>query len=306
MKQKSHAHIVESLNNEQMARCLESVAELLEGQQANQYRVNAYRTAAVTLRNIDEPAGDILEREGLEGLILLPGIGESIAHSIEQMVRTGRLNLLERLRGETEPEQILATVPGIGPELALRVHEQIGVETLLDLEAAAYDGRLAMVPGFGQKRLRGVRESLAGRLHRPRPRPQGHRQLPRNQPPVAEILDVDREYREKAKSRHLPRIAPRRFNPTGEAWLPILHTERGETHYTALFSNTARAHELNMIKDWVVIYRDDKDGNGQWTVVTSRFGPLRGKRIIRGREVECGQYYDQLPVEKGEKQLFLL
>ena len=47
---------------------------------------------------------------------------------------------------------------------------------------------------------------------------------------------------------------------------------------------SVRAHQLDMIRDWVVIYRDDQDGSGQWTVVTSQFGPLRGKRIVRGRE----------------------
>jgi putative hydrolase len=64
-------------------------------------------------------------------------------------------------------------------------------------------------------------------------------------------------------------------------------------HYTALYSNTARAHELDMIHDWVVIYRDDQDGDGQWTVITSQFGPLRGKRIVRGREDECRHYYEE-------------
>lgn len=303
MSQNSHAPTLESLSNEQMARCLQLVADLLEGQHANPYRVQAYRTAAVTLRNLDEPAGDILEREGLDGLILLPGIGESIARSIEQMVRSGQLNLLDRLRGETEPERVIATVPGIGHELAVRIHEQLGIETLLDLEAAAYDGRLAQVPGFGQRRVLGVRESLAGRLHRPRP--QRRRRPPANEPPVAELIDVDQEYCQKVRADQLPRIAPRRFNPTGEAWLPILHTQRGEVHYTALFSNTAHAHELNMIHDWVVIYRDDQDGNGQWTVVTSQFGPMRGKRIVRGREDECRAYYKQLLPNEAASQLAL-
>lgn len=66
---------------------------------------------------------------------------------------------------------------------------------------------------------------------------------------------------------------------------------RGDRHYTALFSNTARAHEVQMTKDWVVIYRDDKGGDGRWTVVTSRFGPLKGRRIVRSREQKCGEFY---------------
>ena len=298
---------METITNEQMARRLETVADLLEAQQANPFRVQAYRIAAVTLRNLDEPASAILERDGLEGLIFLPGIGQSIARAIEQMVRTGQLSRLEQLRGEVAPEAVLTTVPGIGPELAHRIHERIGVESLLDLESAVYDGRLAQVPGFGQKRLRGVRESLAGRLHRPRPQPQRPSHVTTNPPAVQDLLDVDQEYRRKAQADKLPKIAPRRFNPTGQAWLPILHTQRGQMHYTALYSNTAHAHELDMIHDWVVIYRDDQDGDGQWTVITSQYGPLRGKRIVRGREEECRHHYAQLmPQPKIEKQLALL
>ncbi len=81
-------------------------------------------------------------------------------------------------------------------------------------------------------------------------------------------------------------IAPRRFNPAKKAWLPILHTQRGERHYTALFSNTAHAHESGKTNDWVVIYYDGSQGERQCTVITSLFGPLKGKRIVRGREEE--------------------
>ncbi|GIV77564.1 MAG: DNA polymerase III [Litorilinea sp.] len=281
-------------SNREIASRLEEIAQLLDAQQANPFRVRAYYNAAETIRGLNRPIHQLLEEEGLEGLERLPTIGKSLARSIEQLIHTGTTPLLERLRGDIRPERVLTTVPGIGPILASRIHEELGIETLGDLLAAAYDGRLEQVPGFGPRRLRAVRESLAGRLHR-RPRqeapqissPPGESE----EPPVAELLDIDREYREKAQANRLPTIAPRRFNPTGEAWLPILHTQRGEHHYTALFSNTARAHELGMTRDWVVIYRDDRRGNGQWTVVTARFGPLRGKRIVRGREAECRAYY---------------
>ncbi|NIW87025.1 MAG: DNA-binding protein, partial [Gammaproteobacteria bacterium] len=83
-------------------------------------------------------------------------------------------------------------------------------------------------------------------------------------------------------------IAPLRFNPTNEAWLPILHTTRDHWHFTVLFSNTARAHELDRTRDWVVIYYyDDHHQEGQHTVVTETRGPLAGKRVVRGRESEC-------------------
>lgn len=276
-------------SNAQIAQQLDAIAKLLEAQDANPYRVRAYRAGAQTLRELQRPAADMLEAEGVAGLQRLPAIGASLARSIEQLLDTGTINLLEHLRSGTDPERVLAIVSGIGPELAARIHEQLGTETLAGLEAAAYDGRLAQVPGVGTKRLRGVAEALAGRFRRPQVPEAARRQT--NPPPIAELLDVDHEYRCKAKAGKLPRIAPRRFNPTGERWLPVLHTERGSAHYTALFSNTARAHEGGALKDWVVIYRDDRDGAGQWTLVTALIGSMKGKRIVRGREAECEAYY---------------
>jgi DNA polymerase (family X) len=109
---------------------------------------------------------------------------------------------------------------------------------------------------------------------------------------VAEILDVDRQYRDEAAAGALPRIAPRRFNPEHEAWLPVLHTHRGNRDFTALYSNTARAHEFGRNQDWVVLYFDgDQAAERRCTVITAQHGPLRGRRIIRGRESECASHY---------------
>lgn len=76
----------------------------------------------------------------------------------------------------------------------------------------------------------------------------------------------------------------------------MLHTIRGQRHYTALFSNTARAHEQQKTRDWVVLYYDGRDGEPRCTVVTSEFGRLKGRRILRGREDECEELYR----ERGE------
>jgi putative hydrolase len=70
-----------------------------------------------------------------------------------------------------------------------------------------------------------------------------------------------------------------------------MHTQRGTRHYTVLYSNTARAHELGMTHDWVVLYCDTGFGERQFTAITSQYGGLQGKRIIRGREAECKRYY---------------
>ena len=107
-------------------------------------------------------------------------------------------------------------------------------------------------------------------------------------PSVKTLLKVDEAYREGAAANTLPRIAPKRFNPEGRAWLPIMHTDRDDWHFTALFSNTARAHDLGRTHDWVVLYYYDGDHReGQCTVVTETRGPLMGQRVVRGREAEC-------------------
>lgn len=266
---------------------LDDAAALLSQQGANPFRVRAYRRGASTLRRLLEPVSSILAAEGIEGLEKLPGIGTSLARAIRDIVRLGYFPMLERLRGDADPVRLLASVPGIGPRLAARLHEELGLETLENLEAAAHDGRLEDIAGFGEKRLAGVRDVLAHRLARVR-RPS---ERAREQPSVAELLDLDREYREAVAAGRLPRITPRRLNPERRQWLPILHTSRGNRHYTALFSNTARAHRLGRTSDWVVIYCDHESLDGQWTVVTAGDGPMQGRRIVRGREDECARHY---------------
>ena len=111
-------------------------------------------------------------------------------------------------------------------------------------------------------------------------------------PGVDILLALDREYREKARAGTLPMIAPRRLNPEGKPWLPVLHSRYGPWHFTALFSNTERAHLLHRVYDWVVIIYEDGEGtSGQATVVTERRGALTGERVVRGREPECARYY---------------
>lgn len=274
--------------NTNIAARLEEVADLLATQHANPYRVEAYRHAAVLLRQLDCPVSDIVSAQGIEGLKALPGIGESLARSIHQMVTTGRLPMLERLRGESDPVEMLESVPGIGRVFAQQLYYELGIETLEELEAAAYDGRLAELAGMGTKRIAGIRDSLASRLGRIKDR-FGTGGLA--QPAVAEILDVDREYRTRAAQGELQMIAPRRFNPAHEAWLPVLHTVRGARHYTALFSNTAHAHQVGKTHDWVVIYYDGGSSERQCTVITAERGTMKSRRIVRGREAECSVWY---------------
>ncbi len=284
--------VVPEISNGAVAARLDETAELLARQGANEFRVRAYRRGAETLRAMTPPVAKVYLEGGERGLTRLPGVGDSLAAAIAQVLTTGKMTLLERLRRDQTPARIFTTVADIGPTLADRIHQELGIGTLTELEAASWDGRLARVPGMGPKRVRAVRESLAGRFHKA---PRGLRPAKPvavgPQPSVGELLEIDDEYRRLAERDRLVRVAPRRFNPEGKAWLPILHADRGERRYTAMFSNTGRAHELDATHDWVVIVCDRPAHGGQWTVITSRLGRLKGRRVVRGRETECVQWY---------------
>lgn len=280
-----------SPSNAEIADALERIADLLETQDADGYRVRAYRNGAQRVRATPEPMATLYARGGVAALDALPDIGKTLASLIAELVRTGRSSVLERLAGQVSPEDRFTTVAGIGEELAKRVHAELHIESLEQLEMAAHDGRLAKVAGFGARRVRAVQQSLAGILGREAARrAKGgarHAESPEGRPDVATLLDVDREYRRKAEAGALRTIAPRRFNPDQKSWLPVLHTERPSWSFTALFSNTARAHELGTTGDWVVIYFERDGHEGQCTVVTERTGPRAGQRVVRGREDEA-------------------
>lgn len=286
--------------NDTVGTALDEVARLLQRQSDNPFRIAAYRRAANQVRRMRRPVYELYQESGIEALRDLPGVGESLARSIAELLETGRLELLDRLRERSQGEKLLATLPGVGAQLAQRIRDTANVATLEELEAAAYDGRLRRVPGLGRKRLRAIRESLAARLQRmPDKRLRAAPLADPDQPPVSELLEIDDEYRRLAERHRLPRTAPRQFNPTGAAWLPVWHAERGGRRYTVLFSNTARAHEAEAIHDWVVIYRDDAAGSGQWTIITAELGPLHGRRIVRGREDECRDYYREKAAQRS-------
>ena len=286
------------VTNDDVARTLDRVAELLELEGANPFRVHAYRRTADRVRELAEPVTAALAREGPRSL----GVGPSMGALLEELTSTGRLQMLERLEAELPPVERLSRLAGLGPALAKRVHDTLHVETLEDLEVAAHDGSLAKVPGFGARRTELIRQQLDGLLGRrrrgrrpsapdpgtaPPDRPNQHPW----RPPVAQLLEIDAEYLAKAQQGALVKLAPRRFNPGHEAWLPVMHLTRDGVRFTALFSNTARAHHLNATHDWVVIYWGHDHQESQCTVVTELKGPLAGKRVVRGREAECARHY---------------
>ena len=280
---------------EEIATLLERIRQLLETNETNPYRVRAYFSAAATVRGEDKPVAELANDHA--ALTRLPGIGDSLAGLISQYVETGQSALLRELEAAADGGTVFDTVPGLGETLARRIAEMLDIRTLEELEQAAHDGRLDKVEGFGPERVRAVQTALAGMLsstaqRRARQRTSEESDAADAEPPVALLLDVDAEYRRKAAAGDLDTIAPKRFNPEGKAWLPILRTRHGVWTFTALFSNTARAHEAGKTNDWVVIYFERQgQGEEQRTVITQAQGPLAGRRVVRGREAETRHHY---------------
>ena len=265
-------------SNAWIAGRLRQAAALLTAQGANPFRIAAYRRAADALAGLDEDVRAIFDRGGHAPLDAVPGIGPTIARAIAEMLTTGQWSFLDGLKGAADPATLFRYVPGIGPELAERILATLHVDSLEALEAAAHDGRLAEVPGIGPRRAGMVRSALAELLSRLRPPPS----LPTSESEAVMLLDVDREYHDKAAEGVLHRLAPKRFKPTGEAWLPVLHTVRGPWHFTALFSNTTLAHRLGRTADWVVIYFP-----AYRPIIDPAWAILKASRIAPSREHEA-------------------
>jgi DNA polymerase (family 10) len=284
--------------NAEIADILDRIAELLDFEDSNPFRVNAYRTGASTIRGLKEPVAKSVKADGLDDLIDLPNIGTGIAAVVGEFVTSGRSALLDDLESKAAPGAAFLKIPGIGREMANRIVDELHIRTLAELEDAAHDGRLASVQGFGEKRVEGVKTALAGLLSRSaqtrqRERTSSTKQktTPEKAPPLKLLLEIDEDYRKRAKKGDLHKIAPRRFNPDGKAWLPVMNEKRGGWDFTAMFSNTAQAHKLNRTDDWVVIYFERDGREGQHTVVTETRGPLEGRRVVRGRDAENRSHY---------------
>lgn len=271
--------------NADIASRLQVFASLLEQQGDDAFRVRAYQEAADHVGTMPVALRDILAKEGLSGLIAQPKIGRSIAAAIAEMLTSGRWSQLDRLQGDAAPAQLFMTVPGIGPALARRLADDEDIETLEELEIALQPGGRP-IPGFGRRRRQLILSQVSERLGRIRTTRRGVG--PVAPPPVGLLLDADRLYRDRAAAGQLRLISPKRFNPEGRAWLPIMHARRDDWHLTLMWSNTARAHELGKTRDWLVVYfRKDGQPEGRCTIVTETRGPLAGQRVVRAREAEC-------------------
>lgn len=151
------------IENAEVARIFRELADLLEIQEANPFRVRAYRAAARTVEELPEPV-DELAQLGPGRLTELPGIGEDLAGKIIEIVHTGSLTALrEAARGLPRGLLDLMRVRGLGPKRAKALYDSLGVTSLKQLERAARGHRVREVPGFGEKTEARILDELAAR-----------------------------------------------------------------------------------------------------------------------------------------------
>ena len=136
--------------NAEISRIFNEVADLLEIEGANEFRVRAYRDAARTIDGYPRTMANMIE-EG-EDLTELPGIGDDLAGKIEEIVETGGLTQLDEIRSRTPPELAdLLDIAGLGPKRVATLHEELGVTTEADLRQVAEEGEIRELHGFGEK-----------------------------------------------------------------------------------------------------------------------------------------------------------
>ncbi len=138
------------MENVEISQLFREVADLLEIQEANPFRVRAYRNALRTIEAHAVPMRKLVEQG--TNLTELPAIGKGMAENIQEIVETGRLAVLDALADEI-PEGLidLMRLPGLGPKKARKLWDELGVESIEDLETVAKEGRVAELAGFGKK-----------------------------------------------------------------------------------------------------------------------------------------------------------
>lgn len=154
-----------STDNSRIAERLLEAARLLDARRASPYRAAAFRAAGQAVVRERRDLRAVFAAGGVKALDGIPHVGLGIASAIAQMLREDRWTELERLRGEADPETLFQGVPGVGRGLARRIRDELHVQSLQALEAAANDGRLEHVPGFGPRRAAAIRGSLDHMLH---------------------------------------------------------------------------------------------------------------------------------------------
>src|SRR5919108_6484995 len=146
------------MNNRQLAEAFTMIADLLEIKGENMYKTLAYRKAPDSLLNLGREASDYWKEGKLEEI---PGVGKAIAEKIDEILSTGKLEFLEKLKREIPTGLVdWLPIPGLGPKRAAMIWKTLNITTFAELEAAAREGKLRSLPGMGAKSEAAILEGI--------------------------------------------------------------------------------------------------------------------------------------------------
>ena len=148
------------MKNKEIARIFTEIAEYLE-MEGVAFKPYAYQKAALTLETLKDDVEDLYGKGGLKALKGIPGVGESIAHKIEEYLKTGKIEYYEEFKRKLPIalDEIVA-VEGVGPKKAKVLYEKLGIKTLEELEEAANTHKIAPLFGFGEKTEQNILQAI--------------------------------------------------------------------------------------------------------------------------------------------------
>jgi len=146
------------LDNSEVARVFDRIADLLQIRDEPIYRVLAYRRAAESLRSLTQPVDQLWQEGNLEEI---PAVGKAISEKINELLTTGRLQFYDRLTSEV-PETLLdlLKVPDVGPKRIARFWKELGITTLEELEQAGRRGQLQTLSGMGEQTEKRILQNI--------------------------------------------------------------------------------------------------------------------------------------------------
>ncbi|MFP3279227.1 MAG: DNA polymerase/3'-5' exonuclease PolX [Candidatus Micrarchaeota archaeon] len=149
--------------NKQIAEIFNEIADMLELEgEERSFEVRAYRKAALTIGTLQEDVGDILKKEGIEGLTKLPGIGKGLADRIREFVETGKITKYEELKKKYPIDfKTLSNIQGLGPKKIYKLYKELGVKNLEDLKKAVEEHKISKLEGFGEKSESEIAKGIA-------------------------------------------------------------------------------------------------------------------------------------------------
>ncbi len=290
-------------SNIEVARILTRLADLLEIEGADAFRVRAYRNGARVVEDLPHEAARLLERG--DDLTDLPGIGDALAKKIAEIVETGRLHALEEVEGRVPPTLAdLATIQGLGPKRVRTLYEKLGVKTFEELAAALKAGKVHDLPGFGETLEAKILQAVEKRTKAPQRIP-----LPIAEP-VAGALMAAIETARGVKQAVIAGSYRRRSDTIGD--LDILITCAGDsdvmdrfTHYegTAEILSEGTTRSAIRLRSGLQIDLRAVPPESFGAALHYFTGSKAHNIAVRGRGVVRGLKINEYGVFRGEKRI---